>query len=81
MEICSSRKPEIDVDKEMESTPHTQKSGADEELKSAENLPFGQVSSAGVFPLRPALTRRDRRRLANAGKRAGKLRVKPLGKA
>lgn len=81
MEISSPRKPETDVDKEMESTPHIQKSGADEEPKSAENLPSGQTSPAGGFPLRPALTRRERRRLANAGKRAGKLRLKPLGKA
>lgn len=79
--ICPSRRSAINVDEEVEHSLHPQKSGADEELKSAENLPFGQATSAGVFPLRPALTRRERRRLANAEKRAGKLRVKPLGKA
>lgn len=79
--ICPSRRSAINADEDMEATLHTQKSGADEELKSAENLPFGQASSAVGFPLHPALTRRERRRLANAEKRAGKLRVKPLGKA
>ncbi len=79
--ICPSRRSAINANEDMEDPLHIQKSGANEELKSAENLPFGQASSTGVFPLHLTLTRRERRRLANAEKRAGKLRVKPLGKA
>ncbi len=64
-----------------ETSSETTKTSTSTTLSSLKNSTSESAPISMEIPLHPALTRRERRRLANAEKRAGKLRVKPLGKA